>query len=249
MMQALAGKKVVVVGGSMGVGRAVVALAYRNGAEVLAVARGADALGRLAAEFPGVETMAADAASPETPGLVLRAITPDVLVLAAGAIPPMRSFFELGWEEFSANWEADVKASFLFCKAAIETPFPRGASIILISSGAGIGGSPLSGGYAGAKRMQMFLARYAQREAERLGLDLRFLAIVPGAIMPQTRLGKAAVASYARSLNISPEAYVAGREKAPTPEDVAGVVVDFASGPGSEAGVYLVKGEEVEALP
>ena len=37
-MQALAGKKVVVVGGSMGVGRAIVALAHRDGAEVLAVA-------------------------------------------------------------------------------------------------------------------------------------------------------------------------------------------------------------------
>jgi hypothetical protein len=48
-----------------------------------------------------------------------------------GAIPPMRSFFELGWDEFSVNWNADVKASFLFCKAAIENLFPRGAAIVL----------------------------------------------------------------------------------------------------------------------
>jgi NAD(P)-dependent dehydrogenase (short-subunit alcohol dehydrogenase family) len=181
IMQGLAGEKIVVVGGSMGVGRAVVALAHRDGAEVLAVARGAEALDQLAAEFPSVATIVADATLPETPRLILRAMAPDVLVLSAGAIPPMRSFFELGWEEFSANWNADVKASFLFCKAAIEHPLPRGAAIVLISSRAGIGGSPLSGGYAGAKRMQMFLAEYGQREAERLGLELRFLAIVPGA--------------------------------------------------------------------
>jgi NAD(P)-dependent dehydrogenase (short-subunit alcohol dehydrogenase family) len=129
-MQSLAGKKVVVVGGSMGVGRAIVALAHRDGAEVLAVARGADALDTLAAESLGVATMVADATLPETAGLVLRAIAPDVLALSAGAIPPMRSFFELGWEEFSANSNADVKASFLFCKAAIEHPFPRDAAIV-----------------------------------------------------------------------------------------------------------------------
>src|SRR5260370_6865576 len=105
--------------------------------------------------------------------------------MGAGTPPPMRSFFELGWEEFSANWNADVKASFLFCKAAIENPFPRGAAIVLISSGAGIGGSHLSGGYAGAKRMQMFLAKYSQREADRLGPPLRFLSIVPWGTTPQ----------------------------------------------------------------
>lgn len=247
-MQGLAGKKIVVVGGSMGVGRAVVALAHRDGAEVLAVARGADALDTLAAEFPGVATMVADATLPETPRLILRAMAPDVLVLSAGAIPPMRSFFELGWEEFSANWNADVKASFLFCKAAIEHPLPRGAAIVLISSRAGIGGSPLSGGYAGAKRMQMFLAEYGQREAERLGLELRFLAIVPGGVMPQTRLGEAAAAGYARYLNTSPGAFVAGIKGAPTPEDVAAAVVDFASGRQTGVGVYLAKADGVEAL-
>jgi NAD(P)-dependent dehydrogenase (short-subunit alcohol dehydrogenase family) len=248
-METLAGKKVVVVGASLGVGRAIVALAHRDGAQVLAVARGADALDRLAADFPGVATMVADATLPETPALVLRAIAPDVLVLSAGAIPPRRSFFELGWDEFSANWNADVKASFLFCKAAIEAPFPRGAAIILISSGAAIGGSPLSGGYAGAKHMQMFLAKYSQREAERLGLDLRFLAIAPGGVMPQTRLGEAAASGYARYLNISPEAFVAGFKGAPTPEDIAGAVIDFASGRKSGAGAYLAKADGVDAIP
>ena len=247
-MQSLAGKKVVVVGASMGVGRAIVLAAHREGAEILAVARGADALDELAAELPGVKTLAADATLPETPGLILRAMAPDVVVLSAGAMPPTRSFYMQDWDEFSTNWNIDVKASYLICKAAIETPFPRGAAVILISSGAGIGGSPISGGYAGAKRMQMFLAKYGQREAERLGLDLRFLAIAPGSIMPQTRLGAAAVAAYARSLNVSPEAFVAGFKEPPTPEDIARAVVDFASGRTTGTGAYLAKANRVEAV-
>lgn len=248
-MPNLAGKKIVVVGGSLGVGRAVVALGRREGAEVLAVARSADALARLAAEFPGVATMVADAASSETPGAVLRAMAPDILVLSAGERPPLGSFFEMDWEAFSTNWNADVKASFLFCKAAIATPFPRGAAVVLISSGAGVGGSPLSGGYAGAKRMQMFLARYAQREAVRLGLDLRFFAVAPGAIMPQTRLGEAAVAGYARYLGTSPEAFVAGFKAAPSPDDIARAVIHLASGQAAGPGAYLAKADSLEAIP
>lgn len=247
-MPSVSGKKIVVVGGSTGVGRAIVALARREGAEILAVARSADALDNLAAEFPGVATLAADATLPETPGLVLRAMRPDVLVLAAGAMTPTHSFFELDWDEFSVNWNVDVKASFLFCKAAIETPLPRGAAVILISSGAAIVGSPISGGYAGAKRMQMFLASYSQRESERLGLDLRFFAIAPGGIMPQTRLGEAAAAGYARYLHTSPEAFAASLKDAPTPEAVAGAVVDFASGRKTGAGVYRATARGVEAL-
>ena len=65
--------------------------------------------------------------------------------------------------------------------------------MILISSGAGIGGSPISGGYAGAKRMQMFLASYCQKESARLGLGIRFAALVPMRLMPETELGKVAV--------------------------------------------------------
>jgi hypothetical protein len=55
--------------------------------------------------------------------------------------------------------------SLLFSQAALTTPLPAGTTIMLISSGAALGGSSLSGGYAGAKRTQMFLADYAQKES------------------------------------------------------------------------------------
>lgn len=40
----------------------------------------------------------------------------------------------------------------------------------MISSGAALAGSPLSGGYAGAKATQRFITAYAQGEANRAGL-------------------------------------------------------------------------------
>src|SRR5258707_14786572 len=83
---------------------------------------------------------------------------------------------EQSWEQFSRNWNSDVKLSLLFCQAALNTPLPSGTTIILMSSGAAIGGSPLSGGYAGSQRPPMFLVSYAPYEADEPTLRVRFLA-------------------------------------------------------------------------
>ncbi len=50
---------------------------------------------------------------------------------------------------------------------------------LIVSSGAALAGSPLSGGYAGAKRMQMLLAGYLQRAADARELGIRFVALAP----------------------------------------------------------------------
>src|SRR5260221_11413077 len=98
--------------------------------------------------------------------------------------------------------------SLFFSQAALTTPLPAGTTIILISSGAAIGGSPLSGGYSGSKRTQMFVANYAQQEADRLHLGLRFLALAPGGMMPETELGKTAVGSYACFVGLFPTDFI-----------------------------------------
>jgi NAD(P)-dependent dehydrogenase (short-subunit alcohol dehydrogenase family) len=66
----------------------------------------------------------------------------------------------------------------------------------VISSGAAVQGSPLSGGYAGAKATQRFISAYAQEEARRAGLDITFTAVLPR-ITPLTDLGRPAVQAYA----------------------------------------------------
>jgi NAD(P)-dependent dehydrogenase (short-subunit alcohol dehydrogenase family) len=70
---------------------------------------------------------------------------------------------EFDWASFSEAWNVDVKASFLLIKEALTLPLSPGSSVVVVSSGAAMDGSPLSGGYAGAKRMQWFLADYAQK--------------------------------------------------------------------------------------
>lgn len=66
----------------------------------------------------------------------------------------------------------------------------------MISSGAAVAGSPLSGGYAGAKATQRFITAYTQDEANRAGLGISFTALLPR-ITPLTDLGRPAVQAYA----------------------------------------------------
>jgi NAD(P)-dependent dehydrogenase (short-subunit alcohol dehydrogenase family) len=248
--QRLHGKNVVVIGGSKGVGRAIVAATQAQGAQVLAVARQEEPLKKLADAFPGVRVLALDASDEHAPATVFATLSPDILVVCAGAIPHAAPLVEQSWEQFSRNWNSDVKLSLHFSQAALTTPLPRGTTIILISSGAAIGGSPLSGGYAGSKRTQMFIANYAQQEAERSNLDLRFLALAPGGLMPETDLGKAAVEAYASSVGLSATDFIKRRGPSQTPEDVANAVVEFASNPRSrEENVFLVSRKGIEALP
>ena len=230
-MGSLQGQNIVVVGGSRGVGRSIVEAALGEGATVLAVARGEQALAQFARKTPGVKTFAADATADSAPDDVFAALEPDVLVICAGALAPAAPVHELSWEAFSTNWETDVKASFLFCKAALRGRLKPGSRIVLISSGAAVsGGPPFAGGYAGAKRMQMFLAGHCQKESDRLGLGLRFMALAPMRIMPGTGVGDGGIDGYAAYLGIQPADFLAGMADMQTPADVGRAVVALATG-------------------
>jgi NAD(P)-dependent dehydrogenase (short-subunit alcohol dehydrogenase family) len=225
----LAGKSVVVVGASRGIGKLIVSRMIAEDAQVLAIGRQQEPLADLAREMPGTITLAMDAASDGAPSRAFTAIRPDVLIICAGARPRGGPLHELTWPEFAANWESDVKISFLFCREALRTPMAPGSTVILISSGAALGGSPMTGGYAGAKRTQMFIANYAQKESNRMNLGVRFLALAPALIMPETALGQLTVECYARYLNMTPEDFVQCMDSRQTPEDVANATVELAS--------------------
>lgn len=230
-MGSLQGQNVVVIGGSRGVGRSIVEAALDEGATVLAVARGAAALTELFNEMPGVKTLASDATKEAAPDAVFNALEPDVLVICAGALAPSVPVQEQNWEIFSANWETDVKAAFLFCKAALKGPLKPGSRVVLISSGAAFsGGPPNSGGYSGAKRMQMFLAGHSQKEADRLGLGLRFMALAPARIMPGTGVGDRGIDGISAYMGIRPKDFLASMTNMQTPADVARAVVALATG-------------------
>jgi NAD(P)-dependent dehydrogenase (short-subunit alcohol dehydrogenase family) len=247
--RSLRGKNVIVIGGSRGLGKAIVATTHAEGARVLAVARREQSLRQLAAEIPGVRVLALDATDEGAPAQVFETLLPDILIVCAGAMPHMAPLVEQNWEQFSRNWNSDIKMSLLFSQAALTRPLPAGTTIMLISSGAALGGSPLSGGYAGAKRTQMFLADYAQKESARLQLGLQFLALTPGNIMPETELGKAAIEAYASSLGLSPIAFITNMGAKVTTEDIAHAVVTLASDPQERAGkTTLVSASGIKVL-
>jgi NAD(P)-dependent dehydrogenase (short-subunit alcohol dehydrogenase family) len=248
-MLPLAGKNMVVIGGSRGVGRRIVEAGIRNGARVLAVARQEALLRQLAQEVSGTEVLSLDATDEGAPSKVFDALQPDILVLCAGAFPPAAPLHQQSWREFAVNWETDVKIAFHFCKAALSRPLPAGASVVLISSGAALAGSPNSGGYAGAKRTQLFIANYSQKESNRLGLGMRFMALAPR-IMPDTELGKHAVAGYSRYLGISAADFIQSMASPPTSSDVAAGVIEVLTNPDEAKGkAFIVSGNGLEALP
>ena len=120
---------------------------------------------QLAEEISGAQILTLDATDEGAPSKVFSALRPDIVVLCAGVFPPAAPLHEQSWQEFAVNWEADVKIAFHFCKAALTQPLPKGTAVILISSGAALAGSPLTGGYAGAKRTQLFITNYSQKES------------------------------------------------------------------------------------
>ena len=247
-MLPLTGNNMVVIGGSRGVGRRIVEAAIRNRARVLAVAREELPLRQLAQEVAGTEVLSLDATDEGAPSKVFDVLQPDILVLCAGAFPPAAPLHEQSWREFAVNWETDVKIAFHFCKAALSRPLSAGARVILISSGAALAGSPISGGYAGAKRTQIFIQNYSQKESDRLGLGLRFTALAPR-IVPDTELGRHAIAGYSRYLGISAGDFIQGMASPPASYDVATAVVELATNPDQSKGkVYIVSGKGLEAV-
>jgi NAD(P)-dependent dehydrogenase (short-subunit alcohol dehydrogenase family) len=247
-MLSLRDKNMVVIGGSRGVGRRIVEAGVREGARVLAVARQEQPLRQLAREVPGAEVLSLDAKEEGCPVKVFDALLPDILVVGGGAFSPFVPLHEQSWQEFAVNWESDGKIAFNFCKAALSCPLPAGASVVLLSSGAALAGSPLTGGYAGAKRTQIFMANYSQKESDRLGLGLRFMAIAPR-IVPETEFGRRVVACYSRYLGISEADFIQGMASPPTACNVATAVIELLLNSDRSLGdVFIVSGKGLEAV-
>jgi NAD(P)-dependent dehydrogenase (short-subunit alcohol dehydrogenase family) len=205
----LESKTAAVVGASSGVGKAVARKLLGAGARVTAVARGAEGLTSLRTELgPRLETLQADAAQSSAAQRLLSELRPDFVVLTAGVRPQMGAIDELSWEAFTEAWTSDTKAAFHLVQAALRLPLREGSVVVVVSSGAAINGSYLSGGYAGAKRMQWLLAGYAQKIADAKNLGIRFLAVLPKQLIEGTAIASLASAGYGKALGIPPADYM-----------------------------------------
>lgn len=236
-------KVAVVTGGSRGFGRAIAEALAERGATTVSLARHSAGV-----VHPGITEVAGDATDETVLDTVFSAHRPDILVLNAGLAPAMAPAPQQSWEGFSAAWNNDLKHSFLWSQKAVSAPMKRGGTVLVVSSGAAIQGSPLSGGYAGAKRMQWLLSNYYRQVSERMGLGVRFCALVPRAISVDTALGQGAAAAYAKARGISLDAFLAGMGPRLTPAMVGAAVLSILDGSVADAAAYAVSGQGLEIL-
>ncbi|WP_225771111.1 SDR family oxidoreductase [Inquilinus sp. Marseille-Q2685] len=245
-------KTIVVTGGSRGLGLGLVEALVDQGAKVTVVARGQAALAAVERRL-GVAVIPADVTDEGAARRILAETHPEILVLNAGAKPRMGRLDQLSWEDFTAPWETDVKAGLYWLQAALGLPLRPGSRVLVVSSGAAVSGSPMSGGYGGAKRMLWFMASYANRVSEQQGLGIRFQAIVPRQMVAGTGVGDEASDAYARALGIGIEEYLA-RFGTPMPprqfgDHVVAVLddqqyaTDFAFGLKGDTGITVLERE------
>jgi NAD(P)-dependent dehydrogenase (short-subunit alcohol dehydrogenase family) len=249
IMNNLSGRTTVVVGASRGLGRGIARAFAEAGAPVVAVARTSPALAQLAAGGADIRTEVADAADSMVPPSLLDRYQPEVLVLVAGAVPVMGPLQDQTWETFSVNWHADVKIAFTWLRAALRKPMPPGSRVIVVSSGAAVNGSPASGGYAGAKATQRFIAEYAQDESRRAGLDITVTTVMPR-MTPLGDVGMQGVRAYAARDGLTQEAYLKQLGEPLTPETAGSALVGLVrADPATVAPGYLLTAAGLRELP
>ena len=246
-MNQLAERRAIVIGASRGLGRGLAEAFLAEGASVVAVARDTSPLDALAARNNNLHLEAADASDPAVPGKLLRQYQPDLVALVAGAAPVLRPLHEQTWESFSTNWNADVRMTFQWLQEVLRLPLRPGSQVIVMSSGAAIMGSPLSGGYAGAKAMQRFMADYAGQEAQRGKLGIMFSAVMPR-LTPLTELGGAATRAYAARMGITEAQYLEQSGKPVSPEIAGTAFVSLATG-GVPPGAYMLTADGLQPPP
>jgi NAD(P)-dependent dehydrogenase (short-subunit alcohol dehydrogenase family) len=245
-MTDLSGKTILVVGASRGLGRGVAMALAGAGATVIALARSAITAPERAGGSGSIEPIVADAADASVPGTLLDQYDPDTLILVAGASPLVRPLQQHTWETFSANWNTDVRIAFHWLREVLLKPMRPHSRVVVFSSGAALAGSPLSGGYAGAKATQRFITGYAQDEANRAGLDIRFTAVMPR-ITPLTDLGRPAVRAYAARNGQSEQEYVKQFGDPLTPEGAGSAVVELVQADAdSLAPGYVLSGDGLQ---
>jgi NAD(P)-dependent dehydrogenase (short-subunit alcohol dehydrogenase family) len=237
-------RRVVVTGGSRGLGLGVVEALVGQGAKVWVVARGAGDLEAVRARLD-VETISADITDAAAARRILAGAKPDILVLTAGVIPPTGPIDQISWEDFTATWDTDVKGGLHWLQAALSLPLAQGSRVLISSSGAALQGSPLSGGYAGAKRMLWLMAKYANGVSAQKGFGIRVQAIVPLQIIGGTGVGDAGAQAYARAIGVAPEAYLARFGASLPPRLFGEHVVRILTDPQYDAALALgLKGDE-----
>lgn len=236
-MQGLSGSRAIVTGGTRGLGLGIVAALAAHGSEVTVIAR--DPARTADARAAGAIVRTGDARDRELIGRAIAETQPSILVLNAGAIPAMAELDEQTWESFNGVWENDVHGGFVGIQAALKAPLAAGSRVLIASSGAATIGAPLSGSYAGAKRMLWFMAQYANEISAARELGITFQVLVPMQMIGRTELVETVAGAYAKRSGMEIDAFLARRYQKPpmTAEEYGECVVEILTDPLYESGV------------
>jgi len=130
VVQNMNNHRIVVTGASEGLGFAMAKAFLARGAHVIAIARHAERLEQV--RQLGATTRVGDATDARLMDHIVADEQPDILVLNAGARLPMMPIDKLSWDDFSAAWNTDVKASLVGIQAALNTPMKPGSRVMTI---------------------------------------------------------------------------------------------------------------------
>ena len=241
----LAGVRALVTGASRGFGRGIATALSKAGAPVVGVARDRGPLEELRARLGESFTVVpADAADPSS---LASSSTPTVRPSWCSTPSPPRCRGRSSthtWQTFSPNWDIDVAHVFHWVREALLAPLKPGRTVITLSSGAALFGSPLSG-YAGGKAAIRWLTGYAAEESRRAALGTRFVSVLPQ-LTPATALGAVFAAAYAARQGAGAAPSTGG--PALTPGQPGQAIVDL-TGPGYDQDAYLLTAAGLRPLP
>ena len=152
----LAGRRVLVTGGSRGIGLATARVLAEAGAELLLVARDGERL-RNSAQLCGGRYFAADVSSEREVEKLAAAVrtdwggAPDVIVNSAGAFA-LAALSETTLESFDQHIAVNLRAVFLLIRSWLPEMLQRGSGhIVTIGSIAGRKAFPANGAYSASK--------------------------------------------------------------------------------------------------
>src|SRR5256885_952397 len=119
---------------------------------------------------------------------------------------------------------------------SLENKLLSGKRVMVLGASRGIGRGIVE--RASSEGGQVLAVARGKDDLARLaGLGIRFVALVPTNIMPETELGQAAANCHARDLGVPPEKFLESMDRPRlSPVDVVEAVIKTAVRPPSEAG-------------
>lgn len=218
---ALAGKNIILTGASRGLGREIALAVWREGANLLLVARSAEALHALRTEMlptafdaQHAHILRADLSLPaDVDAIVAHACKVwdrvDVLVNNAAIVGPIGKLWENDWSEWQTTLQVNLLSPVALCRACIPWMIEHGGGkIINLAGGGATAPRPHFSAYATSKVAIVRLSETLAREVKDVNIQVN--CVSPGALNTEMNSAvmaagpdKAGVAEYDRAITLA----------------------------------------------